>query len=162
MQNGKRRTKRAPSSASTNKKVKNATKVDYNGISFRSKLEVYTYKKLKENNIKAKYEKVKFILVEPFSYKENKIREMSYTPDFVGEDFIIECKGRPNDAFPLKWKLFKYYLYNNKLDYDLYLPHNHKEVDEAIEQIRDKNDRIQKSKESIPTKRRFKLLSFLV
>ena len=93
MQNGKGRTKRAPSSASTNKKVKNATKVDYNGISFRSKLEVYTYKKLKENNIKAKYEKVKFILVEPFSYKENKIREKTIIvkgcAGFAGVPFFI-------------------------------------------------------------------------
>ena len=25
---------------------------------------------------------------------------MTYTPDFVGNNFIIEAKGRPNDVFP--------------------------------------------------------------
>lgn len=162
MQNGKRRFKRAPSSAPTNKKVKNATEVIYDGIKFRSKLEVYTYKKLKEYKIKAEYETLKLELIQPFEYKGVKVRKMTYTPDFVSDNFIIECKGRPNDVWPIKYKLFLNYLYRNNLDYDVYIPHNHKEVDEVIEQIREKNDRIQKSKESISTKRSFKLFPFLV
>lgn len=162
MQNGKRRFKRAPSSASTNKKVKNATEVKYDGIKFRSKLEVYTYKKLKEYKIYAEYETLKLELISPFEYKGVKVRKMTYTPDFVSDNFIIECKGRPNDVWPIKYKLFLNYLYRNNLNYDVYIPHNHKEVDEVIEQIREKNDRIQKSKESISTKRSFKLFPFLV
>ena len=39
-------------------KVKNATPNEYDGIKFRSKLETYTYKKLKEAKIKADYERV--------------------------------------------------------------------------------------------------------
>ena len=36
-----------------------------------------------------------------------KVLGIKYTPDFEGKDFIIECKGRPNDTFPLRWKMFK-------------------------------------------------------
>ena len=32
---------------------------------------------------------------------------IKYTPDFIGKDFIIETKGRANESFPLRWKLFK-------------------------------------------------------
>jgi hypothetical protein len=36
-----------------------------------------------------------------------KILPITYKPDFVGRDFVIECKGRANESFPLRWKLFK-------------------------------------------------------
>lgn len=83
---------------SKNKKVKNATPLVYEGIKFRSKLEVHCYIKLKENQIDALYEKNTFIILESFIYDEEKVRKMTYTPDFVGEDFVIECKGKANDA----------------------------------------------------------------
>ena len=40
---------------------------------------------------------------------EKKILGIKYTPDFTGKDYIIECKGRANESFPLRWKLFKHY-----------------------------------------------------
>lgn len=123
---------------SVNKKVKNATPLVYEGIRFRSKLEVYCYKKLKENKLYAEYEKHKFVLLEPFKYNGESIRQMTYTPDFVGTGFVIECKGVCNDAFPLRYKLFKYYLFKNNISYDLYLPRNQKDVDKVIEKIRTK------------------------
>ena len=48
---------------SQNKKVINATPTVFDNINFRSKLEVYTYKALKENKLKAEYEPIKFELV---------------------------------------------------------------------------------------------------
>ena len=143
----------------TNKKIKNAENVIYDGIKFRSKLEVYCYKKLKEEGLSFKYEdktynliptfKYKFKMYEPYkdgtnwflSEKLSLIRGMSYTPDFVNEDehWIIECKGRANDAFPLKWKLFKYLLSQLNLDFDLYLPKNQKHIDECIKLIKENN-----------------------
>jgi len=42
-----------------------------------------------------------------------KVRDITYTPDFVGYDakgkikWVIECKGFANDRFPNTWKLFK-------------------------------------------------------
>ena len=121
-----------------NHKVRNATPLEYDKIHFKSKLEVYTYKKLKENHLEANYEPIKFTILDSFQYNNEKVRSMSYTPDFVGKDFIIECKGFANDAFPLRWKIFKFFLYTNNLKYDLYLLRNKKEVDEAISTILDK------------------------
>jgi hypothetical protein len=120
---------------SQNVKVKNATPLTYDGIRFQSKLEVYCYKKLIENNIIAEYEKNKFTLIEAFTYNDEKIRKMTYTPDFVGEGFVIECKGQMNDAFPLRWKMFKKHLSDTKQVFDLYLPRNQKQIDSVINEI---------------------------
>ena len=46
---------------------------------------------------------------------------MTYLPDFVGKNFIIECKGLVTDSFPLRWKIFKYYLKQENKDYKLFL-----------------------------------------
>lgn len=63
---------------------------------------------------------------------------MTYTPDFIGSDYIIECKGMPTDAFKLKWKLFQWHLKESGLEekYKLYLIHNLKELEVAIEDIK--------------------------
>lgn len=121
--------------STSNKKVKNATPLEYDGISFKSKLEMYCYKLLRENNIPVEYEVEKFQILKPFAYNEEAVRGMTFTPDFVGDNFVVECKGFMNDAFPLRWKLFKYYLYSNKLRYDLYLPRNKKDVETVVQEI---------------------------
>ena len=115
--------------------VKNATPNEYDGIKFKSKLETYTYKKLKEANIYAEYEKHRYQLLPSFSFKNEKIRAITYLPDFVGKNFIIECKGYPNMAWPLREKLFKYLLVNILPEYDYYIVHTQKQVDEVIKQI---------------------------
>lgn len=116
-------------------KVKNATPNIYDGIKFRSKLETYTYKKLKEANIFAEYEKHRFVLIPKFEYDGEKIRSMTYLPDFVGKDFIIECKGLMGDSFPLRWKIFKYTLMKENSNYKLYLVRNQKQVDELVKNL---------------------------
>lgn len=116
-------------------KVKNATPNIVDGIAFKSKLESYTYLKLKENNIKAGYETTQFELIPSFIYKDEKIRNMKYTPDFIGDTFIIECKGLMGDSFLLRWKIFKYFLFTENLQYKLYMPRNRRDVDEVIQQI---------------------------
>ena len=130
-----------------------AKKVTYDGINFASGLERYMYMALKKAKIKAKYEGETYEVVSGFdfinpSYERTangkgefkqrggkKILPIKYTPDFVGKNFIIECKGRANESFPLRWKLFKKYLANNKLYYRLYKPQNQKECDKVIELI---------------------------
>jgi len=121
--------------STSNKKVKNATPLEYDGISFKSKLEMYCYKLLKERNVPVEYEVVKFQILPPFTYNDEKVRCMTFTPDFVGDTFVVECKGFMNDAFPLRWKLFKYHLATNKLRYDLYLPRNKKDVEKVVTEI---------------------------
>lgn len=117
-------------------RVKNAQPNEYNGIKFRSKLETYTYKKLKENNIPAEYESLHFELVPKFEYNGEKVRAMTYLPDFVGKDFIIECKGMMGDSFPLRWKIFKYTLMQSNSNYRLYLVRNQKQVDELVAKLK--------------------------
>jgi len=85
--------------------------------------------------LKPKYEKVTFTILKGFTYNGERVRKMTFTPDFVGEDYVVECKGYANESFPLRWKIFKYHLFTNDLKYDLYLPHNPREVDESIDKI---------------------------
>ncbi len=121
--------------SSENSKVKNATPLTYDSIKFRSKLEVYCYKELKKYNINANYEPITYTVLDSFIFENKKVQGIKYTPDFVGEDFIIECKGWMNDAFPLRWKLFKHFLVRNDFKHRLYLPRNQKDIDEMIKNI---------------------------
>lgn len=116
-------------------KVRNATPNIYDGIKFRSKLETYTYKKLKEAGIDAEYESTHFELIPKFEYNGEKVRAMTYLPDFVGKNFIIECKGLVTDSFLLRWKIFKYYLKQENKDYKLFLVRNQKQVDEMVNEL---------------------------
>lgn len=116
-------------------KVRNATPNIYDGIKFRSKLETYTHKKLKEAGIDAEYESTHFELIPKFEYNGEKVRAMTYLPDFVGKNFIIECKGLVTDSFPLRWKIFKYYLKQENKDYKLFLVRNQKQVDEMVNEL---------------------------
>ena len=124
-----------------------AKKVSYDGINFASGLERYTYMALKKNKLFEGYENEVFHLVESFNFDnesfekqangkgeytnrgQKKILGIKYTPDFIGKDYIIECKGRANESFPLRWKLFKLWLTKNNIGKTLYKPQNQKEVD---------------------------------
>ena len=119
-----------------NVKVKNATPIIIDGIQFKSKLEGYCYKQLKANNIVADYEPKSFLLIPAFEYQGEKIRKMTYKPDFVGEDFIIECKGNITDSFPLRWKIFKYTLHLQNSNTKLFIVRNHKQIDKVIQTLK--------------------------
>ena len=128
-------------------------KVTYDGINFASGLERYMYQVLKKAKIHADYEGCTFTLQEGFmfeveSYERQsngkgdlvnrgckKILPIKYTPDFIGHDFIIECKGRANESFPLRWKMFKKYVNHKMKHVTLYKPQNQKECDEVIKLI---------------------------
>jgi hypothetical protein len=128
-------------------------KVTFDGIDFASGLEKYMYLALKEAKIKARYEGETYILQDSFvfnnkSYErqangkgdmvnrgQKKILNIKYTPDFVSDSFIIECKGRANESFPLRWKMFKKYVNDNLKHVTLYKPQNQKECDEVIKLI---------------------------
>ena len=98
-------------------------------------MEVYTYEKLKEANINVSYESKRYILIDGFIYENKKIRPITYLPDFVGNSFIIECKGFPNDSWALREKLIKRYITLNEPDTKFYMVHNKKEVDELIKNL---------------------------
>lgn len=117
-------------------RVRNATKVTKYGINFRSKLECYTYEAFMEAGIPVKYEPKHFELLPRFEYLGEKIRPITYLPDFIGKNFIVECKGLMGDSFPLRYKLFKYYLKRHRSKKRCYLVRNHKQVDEMIKDIK--------------------------
>tara|TARA_R100001443_G_scaffold7572_1_gene16878 strand:+ start:2374 stop:2856 length:483 start_codon:yes stop_codon:yes gene_type:complete len=130
-------------------------KTKHDGIQFASGLEVYMYKALKEANIVAEYEPTSYTLMERFDFEgasyercsngkgefKNRgcktILPITYKPDFVGRDFVIECKGRANESFPLRWKLFKSWmsLHANKMT--LFKPQNQAECDLTIRYIKE-------------------------
>ena len=128
-------------------------KIIVDGIQFASGLERYTYESLKENKLFEGYENEVFHLIESFSFRnisyekqangkgdytnrgQKNILGIKYTPDFVGKDFIIECKGRANESFPIRWKLFKKYVIKNYPDTILFKPQNQKECDETVRLI---------------------------
>ena len=130
-----------------------AKKVSFDGITFASGLERYMYQVLKKNKIHAVYEGATFVLQEDFNFKidsyerqangkgdmvnrgQKKIQNIKYTPDFVSSSFIIECKGRANESFPLRWKMFKKYVKERIPHVILYKPQNQKECDEVIKLI---------------------------
>jgi hypothetical protein len=116
-------------------RVKNATAVDKYGIHFRSKLECYTYEAFTNARIPVKYEPKHFTLLPGFEFMGEKIRPITYLPDFIGKGFVVECKGLVGDAFPLRFKLFKYYLKRHHSKMKCYLVRNHKQVDEMIQEL---------------------------
>ena len=131
-------------------------KVTYDGIKFASGLEKYMYQALKNAKIHTIYEGATFVLQEDFifnidSYErqangkgqmvnrgQKKIQNIKYTPDFVSSSFIIECKGRANESFPIRWKMFKKYVKHKMKHVTLYKPQNQKECDQVIELITNK------------------------
>ena len=119
----------------TKGRVKNATAVNAYGLHFRSKLELYTYEAFMKAGIPVKYEPKHFELLPKFEFLGEKIRPITYLPDFVGRGFIIECKGLMGDSFPLRWKLFKYYLKRHRSKTKCYLVRNHAQVDEVIREL---------------------------
>ena len=135
------------------RQITRSTKVTYKQHKFASKLELYMYKALEKQKIKVLYEGKTFEVVSGFDFSmssyektkgkkillnkgHKKILPIKYTPDFIDVHdpprFIIECKGNPNEAFPLRWKLFKKYLIDNNIDTALFMPRNQKDCDEVV------------------------------
>ena len=128
-------------------------KTTFDGITIASGLEKYMYIALKKAKIHADYEGATFVLQDDFKFEidsyerqangkgdmvnrgQKKIQSIKYTPDFVSSSFIIECKGRANESFPMRWKMFKKYVNHKMKHVTLYKPQNQKECDKVIELI---------------------------
>lgn len=129
-----------------------SNKKTVDGITFRSELEVYMYKALKQAGIEHGYETHKYTLLSPLKYEEEcwekpkggkqmkdnrTVRAITYTPDFVGEkeEWIIETKGWENDAFPLKWKMFKQLMMERESPPILFKPKTQKECNQVVDTL---------------------------
>lgn len=143
---------------SKKRQITRSKKTVVDGIQFASKLEAHMYKLLKHNNISYKYEGEKYILIDSFQYEASsyektatkkylhdrgnkKILPISYTPDFIDSQYppryIIECKGNPNERFPLIWKLFKRYIHLKGWNTKLYMPRNQKDCEAVVRLLKE-------------------------
>lgn len=140
-----------------NKKIKNASPLEYDGISFKSELEKMVYQTLKEQGFSVEYEPYKFVLWQgfrptvPFYNKDKytrmlkleskKIIDITYTPDFVftynGFLVVIEAKGMENDCFYLKKKMFRKWLEDNHPKSIYFEIYTKKQLLQAINIIKD-------------------------
>ena len=149
-----------------NKKVKNATRIEYDGIKFRSIFEKDCYVILKQEGLEIEYETKKIVLLSGFyppesliiydlfkprlqrrrfCFNNSKILDITYTPDFYLQkneyDIYIEAKGNPNDTYPLKKKLFLDYLRRQSeitgRKAMFFEPHNKKQLKEVIRIIKE-------------------------
>lgn len=125
-------------------------KVIHDGIEFASSLEAFMYKLLKLHKVDFVYEGKTYLLTDKFTYPvecfeklattksefkdRRSVRKMEYTPDFVGvnEEWIIETKGRANEAFPLRWKFFKAMMTKLPNPPLLFKPTNQTECNEVV------------------------------
>ena len=111
-----------------NRKVTNADPHFYDGIKFRSKLEIGVYKELKKQKVEFEYEPKKIVLQEGFKpvnpyYIDSmehweKVRAITYTPDFIAKidtyTVYIEVKGWETDRYVVKKKMFLNKIRNEK------------------------------------------------
>jgi hypothetical protein len=142
-----------------NKKVRGAKTHVYDGITFKSGLEVEAYKAFTENGFNPEYEKHTYVLQDtklfptlhyaPFKDRKlhkdvwglNKYKVISikYTPDFefIINDIlvIVEVKGKANDRYPYQKKLFFKWLEDNRPNSAFFEIHNKKQLLQAIEII---------------------------
>lgn len=141
---------------SENKKIKNATTCEYDGLIFKSKLEKRLYIHMLKLGIRPLYEAHKYVLSEkviptvPFFNRTKRktfhrimspIREVTYTPDFEFEHegvwCIIEAKGKENDVFPFKRNLFRKFLEGFPKPVMYFEVKTIRELNQAIEYIKE-------------------------
>lgn len=146
-----------------NKKVKNATPLFYDNIQFKSTLEVTAYKALKEEGFNPQYEKHTYEVWEgrkfsvpcydmhnnrklhrdAWELNSYKAQSIKYTPDFtftVGNTFIIiEVKGYANERYAYVKKLFRSWLDDNCPDSAFFEIHNKRQLNAAIDIIKNIN-----------------------
>ena len=140
-----------------NKKIRNASPLEYEGIQFKSKLEKMAYQTLKNHNLPAEYEPRKFIIWEGFKptvpfynkdihtrmlkLEDKKIINISYTPDFLieynGYLVVIEAKGMENNCFYLKKKMFRKWLEKHEPKSIYFEIYTKKQLLQAIDIIKD-------------------------
>ncbi len=97
-----------------NKKIKNATPTTYKRVQYRSKLEVRFAMMLDAEKIPFAYEEETWVVLDKQTYMGKTIRCVTYTPDFIIGNVVVEIKGFRNDVFPLKRKLIIKFINENR------------------------------------------------
>ena len=129
------------------------TSLTYNGITFRSPLEIVTYKILEQSGLKFQYESVDYILQDKFVYpseiwkddnsrifKKSRttiVQPITHLPDFIIENkFIIEVKGWQTPDFKLRRKMLLHKLLKENDAKHYFMPSTIKSVLLSVERIK--------------------------
>lgn len=109
--------------------------IAYNGRKFRSNFEAETAKTLDAMGIPFQYEERKIELIEGFRspFQKEKVRSITYTPDFIVGPLMIECKGFETPEWKLKKKLVFKWLQENEPDAIFYMIKNTKQLLQALD-----------------------------
>ena len=99
-----------------NGRIQGVQETEYKGRTFRSKLEAQTAETLDKLGIPYAYEERKIELIEGFRspFQKEKVRSITYKPDFEIGSIIIECKGFETPEWKIKKKLLFKWLQENE------------------------------------------------
>lgn len=98
----------------------------YKGVQYKSTLEAETAETLDKLGLPVNYEARKIVLLEGFRcpYQKNKVIGITYKPDFLVGNIIIECKGFETPEWRNKKKYIFKWLMENEPDTPFYQTHN--------------------------------------
>lgn len=107
-------------------RIVNVHPKSYNGIKYRSTLEAETARNLDFLGIPFTYEARKIVLLDGFycPFQKEKVRQITYTPDFEIGNIMIECKGFETPEWRNKKKYLFKYLMDNEPDTIFYQIHD--------------------------------------
>lgn len=107
-------------------RIQNVKPKEFAGISFRSSLEADTARMLMALHLPFSYEGRRITLLEGFHcpYQKEKVRPLTYTPDFEVGSIMIECKGFETPEWRIKKKYLFQYLMHNEPDVCFYQIHD--------------------------------------
>jgi len=96
-------------------RIQGVAEKEYKGVKYRSTLEADTAEVLDTLGIPFEYEKRKITLLDSFRcpFQKDKVRAITYKPDFVIGPIMLECKGFETPEWKNKKKyIFKYLMEN--------------------------------------------------
>lgn len=107
-------------------RIQNVSPKEYNGTMYRSTLEADTARTLDALGIPFEYESRKITLQDGFHspYQKDKVRAITYTPDFVIGPVMLECKGFETPEWKIKKKLVYKWLQENEPETIFYQIHD--------------------------------------
>ena len=117
-------------------RIQNVHEKWYKGIKYKSTLEAETAEALDKMGLPIRYEERRLTLIEGFRclYQKDKVKAITYKPDFWVGNIIIECKGFETPEWKIKKKLVFKYLMEQEPDVIFHQVHDsRKELLKALD-----------------------------
>lgn len=103
-----------------------------NGVKYDSELEAHFAQTALLVGLPFLHHAKTFTVQEGFVYRGEKVRPITYTPDFTTDKWVVEVKGFANDIWPVRRKMFLRYLYDNNFNIDFRELRNKQEIEAFI------------------------------